>query len=731
MNLRHLKISQKLAILFSGLFVMLLLHYFLVYKLDSNILDDGTKLDIAQRNGMSIQQSIFYLRNVVSGNQQTDLNDLNNQVNIINSNLEILQNGGIYKARFDDEVHVEPIAEDIKSQLTAFQRLWKEFDKRFTKIRTTSQLHHDSVLVYYIPERAANSATQLPAEEDLFSLGDIGNIDGGLDNDLGDLSLTFDNSFKNNDANAALSINYRKMEYKFDNVLNGNIAPDVNYIIRNAEKLVLLNKNLENSLSTRLYYDQIRLRYWMIALFLINAIVIGLGFWFVIKTALHPLLKIRRLINRLAAGDISKTLLANSHDEVGSLIQDLSRFSQGLEKITDFATQVGKGNFDEEFKVRSKKDSLGYALLEMRNDLKQNAEEDKRRNWANEGTAKFSDILRQHAQDMQALSYQLISNLVHYLGANQGGIYSLEREGDERDAKANLVLKAAYAYNQQKFIKQSIPVEQGLLGQAVMEKGYLYFNQISSDYIRLTSGLGEATPSYLLIVPLISNDEVHGVIELASFKAIEEYQLAFVIKLSESIAATLSNVRSNERTKLLLEESQMYAEQMRAQEEEMRQSMEELTTTQEELERIQGDLRERLTNYESVVNSTKSMILALDGEYNIKVLNRSYAAMLRRLKGTEVPNGSNILEILTQEQLEYWKPHYERALSGETFTMVSNIKNSEFEDLYYELEFFPLIARSGDITGFAIVNREVTSLNPIRFTEYEDIIPIKRGNNDN
>lgn len=360
----------------------------------------------------------------------------------------------------------------------------------------------------------------------------------------------------------------------------------------------------------------------------------------------------------------------------------------------------------------------------MRNDLKQNSEEDKKRNWTNEGTAKFSDILRQHAQDMEALSYQLISNLVHYLGANQGGIYSLEKEGNENDAKANLVLKAAYAYNKQKFINQSIPVEQGLLGQAVMEKGHLYFNQISSDYIRLTSGLGEATPSYLLIVPLISNDEVHGVIEIASFKPIEKYQLSFVIKLSESIAATLSNVRSNERTKLLLEESQMYAEQMRAQEEEMRQSMEELTTTQEELERIQGSLKERLTNYEAVVNSTKSMILALDGEYNIKVLNRSYAAMLRRLKGTEVPNGSNILEILTQEQLEYWKPHYERALGGESFTMVSNIKNSEFEDVYYELEFFPLIATSGIITGFAIVNREVTSLNPVRFTEYDNIIPI-------
>lgn len=721
MNIKHLKISQKLAILFSGLFVMLLLHYFLVFRLDTNILDDGTKLDIAQRNGMAVQQAIFYLRNVVDGNQQTDLNDLSNRVSSINSNLGILQNGGLYKVRFDEQIKIEAIEGDINNQLFAFQRLWKEFDKRFTKIRTTSQLHHDSVLVYYVPE-TTNSSIQLPAEEDLFSLGNLGGLgalDGGLD-DLGDLSLSFDEKT----ANTVLSINYRKIEYRFDNVLNGNIAPDVNFILRNAEKLILLNKNLENSLSTRLHYDQIRLRYWMVALFLINAIVIGIGYWFVIKTSLHPLLKIRRLINRLAAGDISRTLLARSHDEVGNLIQDLSRFSQGLEHITDFATQVGKGNFDDTFEVRSKKDTLGYALLEMRNDLKQNSEEDKRRNWANEGTAKFSDILRQHAQDMQALSYQLISNLVHYLEANQGGIYSLEKEGDHNEAKANLVLKAAYAYNKQKFIQQSIPVEQGLLGQAVMEKGHLYFNQISSDYIRLTSGLGEATPSYLLIVPLISNDEVHGVIEIASFKPIEEYQLTFVIKLSESIAATLSNVRSNERTKLLLEDSQMYAEQMRAQEEEMRQSMEELTTTQEELERIQRDLRERLINYESVVNSTKSMILSLDKNYNIKVLNRSYAVMLRRLKGTEVPNGSNILEILTQEQLEYWKPYYERALGGESFTMVSNIKNSEFEDVYYELEFFPLTATNGTITGFAIVNREVTSLNPVRFTEYEDIIPI-------
>ena len=638
---------------------------------------------------------------------------------MINANLDVLENGGIYKVRFDDEIKIKPIGEDITNQLITFQRLWKEFDKRFTKIRTTSQLHHDSVLVYYVPE-TNGSITQLPAEEDLFSLGNLGNLDGGL-NDLDDLSLSFDK----NATTATLSINYRKMEYKFDNVLNGSIAPDVNFIIRNTEKLILLNKNLENSLSTRLYYDQIRLRYWMIALFLINAIIISVGYWFVVRTSLHPLLKIRQLINRLAAGDISQTMLAHSHDEVGNLIQDLSRFSQGLEHITDFATQVGKGNFNEDFEVRSKKDTLGYALLEMRNDLKQNSEEDKRRNWANEGTAKFSDILRQHAQDMQALSYQLISNLIHYLGANQGGIYSLEKEGDVENTKANLVLKAAYAYNKQKFIKQSIPVEQGLLGQAVMEKGHLYFNQISSDYIRLTSGLGEATPSYLLIVPLISNNEVHGVIELASFKPIEHYQLTFVIKLSESIAATLANVRGNERTKLLLEESQMYAEQMRAQEEEMRQSMEELTTTQEELERIQKDLKQRLINYEAVVNSTKSMILALDKDYNIKVLNRSYAAMLRRLKGTEVPNGSNILEILTQEQLEYWKPYYERALKGESFTMISNIKNSEFEDVYYELEFFPLIATNGIITGFAIVNRDITSLNPVRFTEYEDIVPIK------
>ena len=119
----------------------------------------------------------------------------------------------------------------------------------------------------------------------------------------------------------------------------------------------------------------------------------------------------------------------------------------------------------------------------------------------------------------------------------------------------------------------------------------LLITDVPQNFVKITSGLGDANPNCFLIIPLSVNDETFGVIEMASFKVIEEHQIEFVKKLAESIASTLSTAKINERTKILLEQSQQQTEEMRAQEEEMRQNMEEMQATQEEMERKEGEVQ--------------------------------------------------------------------------------------------------------------------------------------------
>jgi transcriptional regulator with GAF, ATPase, and Fis domain len=128
-------------------------------------------------------------------------------------------------------------------------------------------------------------------------------------------------------------------------------------------------------------------------------------------------------------------------------------------------------------------------------------------------------------------------------------------------------------------------VGEGLVGRCVQEKEAIYLTEIPNNYISITSGLGTANPTCLLLMPLKVNEQIFGVLELASFTTLESYQIDFIAKIAESIGAAISTVDTNKRTKQLLEKAQQQAEELRAQEEEMRQNMEELTATQEEMRR--------------------------------------------------------------------------------------------------------------------------------------------------
>lgn len=310
--------------------------------------------------------------------------------------------------------------------------------------------------------------------------------------------------------------------------------------------------------------------------------------WIIAHSISRPIIKTTSILSDLAKGDIdeSKKIDTKLNDEIGEMSKSVNTLIDGLNKTAIFAQEIGKGNLEKEFELLSDKDVLGNSLIEMRKSLilanEQEAArklEDQKQNWTTQGLAKFGEILRQNNDDMNEFSYHIISNLVKYIDANQGGIFMIN---DDNKSDVFIELLAFYAYERRKYMEKRIDFGVGLIGRCAQEQKTIHMTDLPDEYIKVTSGLGQSVPNTLLIVPLKVNDEIFGVVELAGFNEFEDHVIKFIEEVGESIASTISTTKINIRTNQLLEQSQLQSEEMAAQEEEMRQNMEELQATQEE-----------------------------------------------------------------------------------------------------------------------------------------------------
>ena len=340
--------------------------------------------------------------------------------------------------------------------------------------------------------------------------------------------------------------------------------------------------------------------------YIMQAIASGISFSFQGISLLHsryPAFWLLDLIPFVMA--LAAFLLARENGvHIGNLHHRLELEKEKSANIHEYINRLMLDEIDTDLDRLITSDKTGISLMNLRENLMTSKEdelrrkkEDDQRNWVSEGLARFSDILRKDNDSMEELSFNVVSNLVKYLDANQGGFFVL----NEQDAsKRYFEQTACYAYDRRKFAEKKVEWGEGLIGTCALEKQTIYLKDVPDSYIEITSGLGKANPRCLLIVPLQINQEVHGVIEVAGFHAFEKFQVEFVEKVAESIASTISSVKTSIKTSRLLKETQEQAQTLSTQEEQMRQNMEELQATQEEAAR-QG---EKLASFTSAVNHT-------------------------------------------------------------------------------------------------------------------------------
>ncbi len=400
---------------------------------------------------------------------------------------------------------------------------------------------------------------------------------------------------------------------------------------------------------------------------LLGLIVIGVVIWTIARSISNPVKLITRLMQRLARGEIDTQMKLQLHtgDELQQMAEAFNTSIAGLDEKTRFAQDIGKGNLDAELKLLSEKDALGKSLKEMQADLvkanKEEAlrqEENKIRRWSTEGYARFSEILRNNNDNMEALAFDVIQNLVKYLDANQGGLFIYN---DDEASDTFLELKACYAYDRKKFLEKKIYPGEGLVGTCFKEGKTIYMTQIPQSYIRITSGLGDENPGALIIVPLILNEQIYGVLEIASFHEFLPYQIEFIEKIGESVASTISSVKTNMQTSVLLEKSQQQAEEMKAQEEEMRQNMEELHATQEEMARKGAEM-------EGILKALDSSSYVIEYDMSGKIINisDSYLNLLNISRKDVIGTHHTDKMELTQEQQTDYETFWNQIKAGNT-----------------------------------------------------------------
>jgi CheY-like chemotaxis protein/signal transduction histidine kinase/HAMP domain-containing protein len=311
-------------------------------------------------------------------------------------------------------------------------------------------------------------------------------------------------------------------------------------------------------------------------------------------------------------------------DNVNLLAANLTGQVRG---IADVATAVTKGDLTQSVTVKAKgeiaelKNNINEMIRNLRETTKTNTEQD----WLMSNMAKFTRML-QGQREMTTVSRMLLSELSPLVGAALGVFYLFEGQDAQPtpggEARGRLKLLSSFGFQERKGLAREWRVGEGLVGRAAAEKQSILLTNVPSDYVQITSGLGQGTPLNIVVLPVVFEGAVKAVIELASFERFSAIHLTFLKQFSESIGIVLNTIEADSRTEGLLKQSQLLAGELQTRQEELQQTNEELEEKARQLGEQKTEVERKNQEIEDARRTLqeKAEQLALTSKYKSEFL---------------------------------------------------------------------------------------------------------------
>jgi HAMP domain-containing protein/CheY-like chemotaxis protein/signal transduction histidine kinase len=283
-----------------------------------------------------------------------------------------------------------------------------------------------------------------------------------------------------------------------------------------------------------------------------------------------------------------------------------------MRAIGEVATAVTRGDLSRSIQVEARgevsylKDNINEMIRNLKETTQKNAQQD----WLKTNLARFTRLL-QGQRDLQAVTKLILSELAPLVSAHHGVFYMM----DSQESDARLRMIASYGYRSSRKLPTSFLPGEGLVGQCALEKTRIWLTDVPRDYIVVSSGLGSAPPNNIVVLPILFEQQVKAVIEIASLDRFTETHLSFLDQLMESIGVVLNTIEANSRTESLLTQSQSLAQELQQTNQELGEKARLLSEQNIEVERKNREVEQAKLALEE-----KATQLALSSKYKSEFL---------------------------------------------------------------------------------------------------------------